>query len=88
MSIPPLPAEEIIRIIGSAFAPLRCVAEVWDYGSRIRFRVFNNADEPLITQTELLWRELSEATRLKFVIEYYRDQVSKLGHSLDPWTLS
>ena len=88
MSKPPMSAEEIIQIIESAFGPLRCVAEQWDYGKRIRFRVFNTANEPLITQPDLLWRELSDATRLEFVVEYCRDQVSKLGFILDPWAFS
>jgi hypothetical protein len=88
MSKIPMTAKEIAQIIGSAFAPLRCVAEDWDYGNRIRFRIFNNADEALITQADLLWRELSDETRLKFEIEYYRAEISKLGYRLDPWVLS
>jgi len=66
MSKSPLATEDIIRIIESAFTPLRCVAEDWDYGDRIRFRVFDNTDTPLLTQPDLLRRELSDAGHLAF----------------------
>lgn len=49
--------QEINEIIQQAFKPLRCVAEIWDYGEKIRFRVYRPDDRPLIQYSELTMRE-------------------------------
>lgn len=81
-----LTAEIAARIIGSAFAPLRCVAEPWDYGDRIRFQVSDSTGKPALTVGELLKREFSNPRTLESDIKSWRNDVTQLGLTLDPWT--
>ena len=41
--------EEICLQIQSSFEPYLCVAEIWDYGKKLRLRVFDNQNKPLKT---------------------------------------
>jgi hypothetical protein len=86
MTRPYLTAESAARIIELAFAPLRCVAEPWDYGARIRFRVFNSSDEPALTVAELLKNQFSDASRLELFIEAGRCTLVDRGFYLDHWS--
>ena len=80
-----LTVENAAEIISSAFAPLRCVAEPWDYGHRVRFRVFDAADEPLLGKEDLLRRQFTDPRRLESAIAQARDNLSDRGHQLLPW---
>lgn len=57
--------EEICSRIQVAFSPYRCVAEVWDYGQKLRFRVFNSTDEPLITMEEVALSSIRKVSTLE-----------------------
>lgn len=76
--------EKAVEIIISAFAPLHCVAEPWDYGYRIRFRVFDK-DEPLLTVKEILEPQFSDRSRLSFIISEARSNLTNRGFNLSPW---
>jgi len=76
--------EKAVKIIVSAFAPLRCVAEPWDYGYRIRFRVFDK-DEPLLTVEEILEPQFSDHSRLGFIISEARSNLTNRGFNLTAW---
>ncbi|WP_424193209.1 hypothetical protein ACMYR3_16470 [Ampullimonas aquatilis] len=83
MSIP-IEIENVVEIINSAFAPLRCVAELWDYGFRIRFRVFDK-DEPLLNVDEILKPQFSDHSRLCFIINEARSNLTSRGFNLTEW---
>jgi hypothetical protein len=51
-------ADELVAKIQTAFRPFRCVAEVWDYDQKIRFRIFDADDQTLLTMPSLVLREL------------------------------
>ena len=80
-----LTVESAAEIIASAFAPLRCVAEPWDYSYRVRFRVFDGADEPLLSAEELLRPQVTDPRRLESIIAQARNNLSDRGHQLLPW---
>lgn len=85
MMRPQLSAENAAQIIESAFAPLRCVAEPWDYGHRIRFRVFDSSDNPVLTVEELLKKQFSDAVSLASVIDLARGTLEQRGFDLADW---
>jgi hypothetical protein len=79
--------EQITRVIEGAFRPLRCVAEIWDYEKKLRFRVFDANDQPVVTFPEQLIASLSSDAQLSELISQARDRVQSKGHSLDAWKL-
>ena len=82
-----LSAQEAASIIESAFAPLRCVAEPWDYEYRIRFRVFDDNDEPMLRMDEVLRPTFQDAKSLESLLNQVRDRVAHEGIELAPWSL-
>jgi hypothetical protein len=59
---PMLTDEEIKKIkvrLEDAFNPLRCVAEVWDYKQKLRFKVFDHNDQGIIEMPEIVLRDLN-----------------------------
>ncbi|WP_223532032.1 hypothetical protein [Pseudomonas sp. BF-R-30] len=80
-------AEVAAQIIESAFSPLRCVAEPWDYGERVRFRVFDNSDQPVLTVEELLKKQFADANNFKLAIDSCRASLAGRGIVLDQWIL-
>lgn len=67
--------EEICSRVEAAFPPYRCVAEVWDYGQKLRFRVFNSEDEPLITMDELVLSSVRDSTSLDSLLVSVRQRI-------------
>ena len=45
--------DDIKERVECAFSPLRCVAEVWDYGYRIRFKVFDSSNIGVLSNKKL-----------------------------------
>jgi hypothetical protein len=80
-------AENAVGIIESAFVPFRCVAEPWDYGHRIRFRVFDNADDPVLTVGELIKNQFADANSLSTTINSCRATLIARGYELNDWAL-
>ncbi|MNM71067.1 hypothetical protein D3C81_827200 [compost metagenome] len=76
-------ADEAAQILAKAFAPFRCVAEPWDYGERIRFRVFDVDDEPLLTVEELKKKQFSKQEELQAVIATSRARLTQRGKVFD-----
>ncbi len=80
-----LTADNAALIICSAFTPLRCVAEPWDYGERVRFRVFDSSNEPVFTVDELLKKQFADASSLKSVVNSWRNMLAGRGFDLVHW---
>lgn len=76
-----------IEILEAAFAPFRCVAEAWDYDKKVRFRVFDAADEPLLTFPSIVWRSVSNLDRLSTLISEARRRLESKGMALDTWSM-
>lgn len=82
-----LSPKDAARIIASAFAPLRCVAEPWDYDHRVRFRVFDAQDQPLLTVEDLVKSQFANQAKLREAIVAARENLAQRGVKLDEWTL-
>ena len=79
--------EEIRRAVELAFKPLRCVAEVWDYEEKLRFRVFDQQDRGIVVMPDLVLRNLRDESQLRDVLSAAREVVEEKGFRLDPWEL-
>ena len=80
-----LDIEAVVHSIETAFSPLRCVVEVFDYEHRLRFRVFDQKDEAVLTMSEALMRRLQDSGGFKTIISECRAQVEHKGYKLDSW---
>lgn len=80
-----LKLETATRSIASAFEPLECVVEVWDYGQKVRFRVFSPEDKPLLTVKDALARRVRDPDGLEFIVSAARERVEAKGYKLNPW---
>lgn len=60
--------QDICSRIEAAFPPYRCVAEIWDYGQKLRFRVFGFSDEALITMAEVVVSSVRDSGALESLI--------------------
>jgi len=68
--------------VEGAFKPLRCVAEIWDYKQKLRFKVFDNDNHGIIEIPSIVLRDLTDESRLQDVIEQTREQVKSKGFVL------
>lgn len=80
-----LELETVVRSIESAFKPFECVVEVFDYEHRIRFRVFDQNDKPLLTMSEALVRRVRDPGGLNTIVTECRAKVERRGHKLKSW---
>ena len=79
--------DEVKAAVEAAFKPLRCVAEIWDYGQKIRFRVFDPDDQEFFADPRWPLDWLRNKKYLEGVLLEARAKVEKKGHRLEPWAL-
>jgi hypothetical protein len=79
--------EEIRAIVRAAFAPLGCVAEIWDYEKKLHVRVFDMKGRPVVRIPEMMLRTLQDDRELRKMILRVRGEVEAKGLHLDPWEL-
>ncbi|KJK19031.1 DUF1652 domain-containing protein [Pseudomonas sp. 2(2015)] len=80
-----LTAAEAAKTLEASFAPLRCVAEPWDYGHRMKLRVFDHKDQPVVTLEEILKQQFSTESRLTEIITSIRARIEQKGYRLEDW---
>ena len=76
-----------VSILSSAFRPLRCAAESVDYAEFVRFRIFDENDEPILRMEKLTAAQYGNRTALKQIIEHARESLKKKEVVLDPWQM-
>ena len=81
-----LSAETIKGIIETAFAPLRCAVEVYDYEAKLRFRVFDWLDNGILQMPGTTVRSLNDASDLKSLILEARASILRRGYALTEWS--
>ena len=77
--------EDLLKIKGeiqAAFAPLRCVAEVYDYQTKLRFKVFDPNDNGVLERTGIALRDLRDRSGLHHLIQDARAWVQDKGFIL------
>jgi hypothetical protein len=77
-------SQTIQQGLEGAFRPLRCVVEIWDYGDKLRFKVFSDKDEAIVGMPEVLVRTIREPASLNHLIQQVREKILVKGYDLDP----
>lgn len=72
--------EEIKQKLESSFHPYRCAVEIRDYKQKIRFRIFDQHDKPIITVPELKIKQIDAAPLLESVISQTKDEIRRKGY--------
>lgn len=71
--------------IQSAFLPFRCSVEDIENGNRVRFRVFDEKENPLLS-VDALTRRICDAKRsFRSIIGVARARLERRGFHLSPW---
>ena len=75
---------DIKSTVEGAFSPLRCVAEIWDYNQKLRFKVFDAKGNVVFEMAEIILREIRKKNNLASILSSARKIVEKKGFMLDP----
>ena len=76
--------DDIVARIQQAFRPLRCVAVIWDYDAKLRFKVFDPQDRGVIEVPSVVLRDIREWQNLKSLLNQARVEVENKGFRLEP----
>ena len=77
--------EEATDIISSAFKPFECSVEVYDHGSKVRFRVWRDTGVTIRDFEDISVNLVTEPQRLYSFLQWARSQAQTQVASLDPW---
>jgi hypothetical protein len=77
-----------IGAMRSAFSPLSCVVELYDYQKLVRLRVFHPDNTAVLFFLTLSMRDLIDPSILRSELKQARACVEKKGFSLGSWTAS
>jgi hypothetical protein len=72
---------QVVSHFETAFAPLQCGTELYDYGSRVRFAVFDNG-KPILRREGMLMRWLRREPMFEDLMKEVRRYVKKQGYRL------
>jgi hypothetical protein len=75
--------EEIIARVENAFSPLRCVAQIWDYSSKLRFKVFDSNDDGIHEMPKIALRDIRDERHLEQVLQEVRLRILDKGFVLN-----
>jgi len=70
--------------IEGAFRPLRCVAEIWDYNEKLRFKVFDKNNKGIVERPRIILREIRDKKMLEMLLQSVRYIIERKGFKLDP----
>lgn len=79
--------DQIKEIVEGAFKPLRCVAEIFDYDKKLRFRVFDANSQPIVTVPDLVLSLIRDNEQLAAVVNQARERIEEKGFALSAWSL-
>ena len=78
--------EEITARVEIAFLPLRCIAEVWDYGQKLRFQVLDANDKNVLRLRSLVLERLRDEKQLEQMLQLARSRVRAKGFTFQRTT--
>jgi hypothetical protein len=73
--------QEIIDILSKAFAPYRCVAELWDYNERVRIRLYNKDNSQIATFPNVV--DIKTTQDLTSIIASIKAEIINRGFTFD-----
>lgn len=68
--------EDICKFVQTAFLPRRCVAEMWDYAHKLRFRVFDDQDKPIVTMEEVVLDSIRHGNALQELCDQFKLRIT------------
>jgi len=77
--------EQICAVVEGAFSPLNCVAEIWDYEQKLRFRVSDAMNETVLSCPSEVLANLRADAALTAFLQDVRAEVEANGYTLNPW---
>lgn len=77
--------DEIKIVVDGAFRPLRCDAEIWDCGEKLRFRVRDQKNCIVYDVARLSLDLVRDKNDLESFLCSCRAEVQNKGFTLDPW---
>jgi hypothetical protein len=77
--------KEITNITQEAFSPLNCVAEIWDYDTKLRFKVFNDEGECVVELSQAILSTMRNKSNLQMLLSEFRAKVIKKSYTLNNW---
>jgi hypothetical protein len=86
LRIPMLTDEEVAEIkqrISNSFKPLRCVVEIWDYKTKLRFEVFDKRDNGIFENSSVVLSTLKDDQILEAIIEQAKYAMKAKGVAFD-----
>ncbi|MDD0843955.1 DUF1652 domain-containing protein [Pseudomonas sp. Gutcm_11s] len=83
----PLSLEEARSIVEQAFLPHACATLTTSEDASFSFRVFDDSEVELLSQPHVARSQYADATRLAGLIELARQELSKDGYELTPWSM-
>ena len=75
-----------IKILESAFLPLRCSVESYDFDRKLRFKIFNSEKPSIVDCSELSIDLATNPSRLLWAIENTRKKIQDQKIYLKFWT--
>lgn len=69
--------DEIKSRVENAFLPHRCVAEIFDYNQKLRFKIFGKNDESLVEMPLIVLRKMRDPQILEQLLTEARSRIAK-----------
>ncbi len=73
--------EQILTQVENAFVPLRCSAQIWACGLRLRFKVFDGGRD-VIDMPKILVSEVQDELDMKSMLAMIRLRLGQKGYLL------
>ena len=80
--------QQILSAVHTAFAPLRCTAEIWDNGQMLRLPVVDSKDNVVVACQKQVLGAVRHVESLRAFLEMLRAQAQAKGHRLGPLKVS
>ena len=81
----PLDVGKVAEALRSAFGPLDCGVEVFDFEQKLRLRIFDAKGKPVLRVGQMLTRPMRDPDALRSVIKEVRNRLKAKGFELKPW---
>jgi hypothetical protein len=73
--------QEIITTVKDAFLPLSCVAEIWDYDLKLKFRI-SDTNNGVVRMDEVALHLVQDKEILETIVQRVRARIQDKGYVL------
>jgi hypothetical protein len=75
----------LIQSMRNAFAPWGCVVKVYGFEKRLRCRIVDLSEQPIVDDFYLSAPDTVEPDRLREAIQLMRARIEEKGFAVQPW---